>query len=127
MNDMPKGIMRKLKPDFMARAPRILLDNMVKLDDKDVDVIPDDDPVYNLDLQSQPARYYESPKVLGQLYRALDETRLVHEMKNMYPSLLDHDNSEASVLEQAWIIVQRNADLVHWKHLLPQVRHLKAA
>lgn len=126
MGDMPKNLLRKLRPDFMATAPRMLLDNMVKLDNQDDDAVVDNDPVYNLDPQGQPCRYYESTKVLGQLYRAIDETQFIKEMKDMYPSLLDYDATDATVLERAWIFVQYKAQVIQWRHLLSQARHLKA-
>ncbi|KAK4223301.1 RNA dependent RNA polymerase-domain-containing protein [Podospora fimiseda] len=75
MKSMPKN--PRWKPDFMARAPDIQIYDKgdVELDDYVVHEYDDDD-------SGDPGprlRYYKSEKIIGQLFRAVDEHRIWHE------------------------------------------------
>lgn len=62
------------KPDFMAPGPRMFVQKdraLYKMEDYDEDDADDDVQV----------SYYESEKVLGHLYRAIDEKKFLREMK----------------------------------------------
>lgn len=67
------------RPDFMAPGPQVLVDKSVTRyqEDRDPrDEEEDDDEFGNL-----PMRYYESEKILGKLYRKIDERSFIQDIQ----------------------------------------------
>ena len=64
------------KPDFMAPGPKVkieeLNDPLSVVMEEILEATPDD-PVVALDPNERKTRYYESPHILGKLYRLVDE------------------------------------------------------
>ncbi|KAK5173143.1 uncharacterized protein LTR77_003265 [Saxophila tyrrhenica] len=70
----------RMRPDFMAPSPRVVVSAGGHLDVEEDD--NEDDPAFeDLDAEKRPFRYYESQKVLGQLYRAIDEQKFLSKMQ----------------------------------------------
>ncbi|KAF8471693.1 RNA dependent RNA polymerase-domain-containing protein [Kalaharituber pfeilii] len=76
MSELPKC--GRARPDFMAPGPHLLVDRLVNRYEEERDARDgeeDGDEYGHL-----PTRYYESQKILGKLYRAIDEREFVSEV-----------------------------------------------
>jgi hypothetical protein len=77
MKEVPKH--DRCRPDFMAPSPRVIVSSEGHLDLEEEDNV--EDPAFeDLDVEKRAIRYYESKKVLGQLYRAIDEQHFLAKM-----------------------------------------------
>lgn len=65
-------------------------------------------------------KYYESDRVIGRLYRAVDEDVFFEELEDDASSLFSYDSS-SNILEEIWSRVEEAMDSTAWKH------HLKTA
>lgn len=59
-------------------------------------------------------RYYESNKVLGKLYRAIDERKIIEEIKDREARGIA---SVSTLIEVVWSMVQQECSLIQWEHL----------
>ena len=85
-NELPRPDSASCKPDFMAPGPRVLLvDSAMTIENEDSNGLyheDEDDVLEDLEtFQGPKIRYYESQKVLGHLYRALDEHKFLREVQ----------------------------------------------
>lgn len=78
MKQCPKY--NRCRPDFMAPSPRVVVSEAGMLDFEEEDN-EDDEAFEDLDVEPRAMRYYPSNKVLGQLYRAIDEHRFLARMQ----------------------------------------------
>lgn len=82
MDKLPK-FNRRIKPDFMAPAPHVTIGTLeaslqfVQQDENDPH-----DPVASLDPDQRKLVYYKSERVLGQLYRKIDEKGFYEELRS---------------------------------------------
>lgn len=78
MNECPKY--ERCRPDFMAPSPRVVVSERgyVAYEDEDNE---EDEAFEGLDVERRSFRYYESQRVLGQLYRAIDERKILAQMQ----------------------------------------------
>ncbi|KAH9824517.1 RNA-dependent rna polymerase like protein [Teratosphaeria destructans] len=81
MKECPKH--DRIRPDFMAPSPRVVVSDKGFLDIEDEDTI-DDEALAGLDPEQRGYRYYESPKALGQLYRNIDERQFLESMQQQH-------------------------------------------
>jgi len=79
MSEMPR--IRPTKPDFLAPGPGVVVGSQIELDESKTN-----DGL----IGSNRTRYYESEKILGQLYRAVDEANFVKKLRH------PHDNTAIS-------------------------------
>ncbi|GAB7352148.1 hypothetical protein MBLNU459_g2637t1 [Dothideomycetes sp. NU459] len=116
---------KRFRPDFMARSPRAIIEaGGIGVLDDDEDEVADDDPVVALDPDhTGPMRYYPSEKVLGHLYRAIDEQRFLADMHRQNRLLTD--GTENTMMARLWDYVQRNNLLVQWEHHTDLARQIK--
>ena len=77
MKQLPKY--DRLRPDFMAPSPRVHITETGEVEIEELDEI-NDDAFEGIDEERRPLRYYKSQKVLGQLYRNIDEKRFLEDM-----------------------------------------------
>jgi hypothetical protein len=112
MKLMPKFI--PVRPDFMAQGPNIKIEKKEGLLVEQSSTQMPDERAEDEDFV--PYRYYESQKILGKLFRAIDEHEIFSDLhKYRMPS----SNSEKSLLDQLWSYVKKECRLVHWKqHLI---------
>ena len=114
MKLMPKVI--PIRPDFMAR--RAKHQNREKeglLVEQTSNQRPDDQ---DEDEDFTTYRYYESTKILGKLFRAIDE----HEI---FSDLHQYRMTSTSLLDELWRHVQHKCRLVHWRQHLNEAREIK--
>lgn len=100
---------------------------MIELGD---DQLPEDielqDDVEELDEISQPVvRYYESPKILGKLYRAIDEQKFFREIQNTPRAHLEVSEAKKSVLDRVWAYVEQKTALIQWQHYIEFAKDIK--
>ena len=122
---MPKSSF--VKPDFQAPGPRVLINNTVNLEEGQN---PEDmEPQYDVeeldDISQPPTRYYPSQKVLGQLYRAIDEQKFFEEIQTQPRSSGQSSTIQRSLLDQAWRYVEEKTSLIQWQHLVDFARDIK--
>ncbi|RPB21622.1 RdRP-domain-containing protein [Terfezia boudieri ATCC MYA-4762] len=68
----------RTRPDFMAPGPHLLIEKVTEYsEERD----PRDDENNDDEYGNAPTRYYESEKILGKLYRTIDERKFKSEIK----------------------------------------------
>jgi len=117
------------RPDFMSPDPRLLLNEdgqadkfeiaeFVESDDERDDV---EKAFLNPDQQNQRTLFYQSQKVLGKLYRAIDERAFLEELKFRH-----HPGAKKSVLtERLFAYIVRQTKGIQWDHLLDWARGIR--
>ena len=63
----------------------------------------------------QKKRYYESEKVLGKLYRSIDEQKFLEEIEEQSRSI---SRSTDNLLGAVWKYVQRRTVMIEWRHCI---------
>lgn len=116
MNQAPKGADRN-RPDFMANGPGLVINKMgaTELEEEDADDIDDPDSVSVLDPEKFTIRYYRSQKILGILYRKIDETNFFSRMKNDFEASRNSMGHE-SLIQKLERYVDRETRLFQWEH-----------
>ena len=92
----------RCRPDFMSPSPRIGMTDEGNLEVEDLDD-QDDAAFEDLDAERRPFRYYESHKVLGQLFRNIDERQFLRDMQQQRRlTSANASSSSSSVLARLW-------------------------
>jgi hypothetical protein len=100
------------RPDFMATGPNVVIESEMPLrlsDTKHTEVIDEDEdgPRY---------KYYESPKILGKLYRAVDEGQILEAIQKAGRSQTARSSSgKDSVLMAVWTNALERSGSVNWQ------------
>lgn len=120
MSQMPKDFNRRAKPDFMASAPRLIMQGGVSIENLAMIDDNENDPVSALDPSSRPTTYYRSQKVLGHLYRNIDETKFLQDIRHRHAS-------DQSLMKRAWSYCNRETKTIQWAYQLEIARNIRAA
>ncbi|KAJ8612959.1 hypothetical protein MRB53_037167 [Persea americana] len=121
MRNMPtdREYARRCKPDYMAYAPGLVIhpQNGISLNNEDETAEDrDDDPVANLD-HSKASLYYESPKVLGQLYRNIDERKFLSDFHDPTSGIgAGAGAREDSLMGKIVKYIGKSTHLIHYSH-----------
>jgi hypothetical protein len=78
----------------------------------------------NHDDELQEYRYYESEKVLGKLYRAIDEREVfrdIHRMGGQH----EYDYSSTYLMDAVWAFVKKRCSTLSWSHHLDWARDIR--
>ncbi|CZS94939.1 related to RNA-directed RNA polymerase [Rhynchosporium graminicola] len=113
----------KWRPDFEAPGPHVNIEKQGGLSLEEIDDPDTDDPADEDDDFSK-HRYYESSKVLGKLYRAIDEREIFEHIKRR--SLNPDISSEATVIDSVWDHVRTKCALFQYSHHLEWARDIRA-
>lgn len=116
---------RRLRPDFLAPGPRIIMQDSgpTILDDEELNDEDEDD--LTADLLPRSHHYYTSRKVLGQLYRAIDEERFLRELNVTRASgTYQPDTRVTSLMEKLWGYVRRESITVQWEHYREEAKEI---
>ncbi|THV87176.1 RNA-directed RNA polymerase [Aureobasidium pullulans] len=114
----------RVKPDFMAPSPRVILESGGLASFQDAlenEQDEENDPISDLD-GVRPIRYYRSEKALGHLYRAIDEHQFLETMQNV-PKLAH--GLEDTVLDTLWTYIQQHISVVQWQHHTDLARQIR--
>lgn len=68
---------------------------------------------------------YESDKVLGKLYRAIDERVVFRQLQKQSSELAKENLSNQSVMQRVWNYVQDATAVIQWKHHLDWARDIQ--
>ncbi|KAL0260085.1 hypothetical protein SLS55_005830 [Diplodia seriata] len=123
MSQIPRNDM--IRPDFMASGPRVIVEKRGAVFQEDEeDDLDEDDAVGALDPDYKTFRYYESERVLGQLYRSIDEKKIFQEMQRHATGTKSHLGG-MNLMDQVWAYVQRETALIQWEEYKPLARNIK--
>ena len=113
-----------MKPDFQAPGPRVLIENLIRLENLEDHV--DAEEIEELDEYTVPTpKYYRSEKILGKLYRAIDEHQLFQEIQQSnYNGNLSR--SQENQFSGVWKHIRDRAALIQYEHYLDFARNIKA-
>ncbi|PBP20340.1 RNA-dependent RNA polymerase [Diplocarpon rosae] len=117
MKRMPK--FTPVRPDFMAMGSIVRMEKKEGLQLEAKALLSQDDD--NDDDESPAYRYYESHKILGKLYRAIDEHEVFSEIKK-YRML---STKTPSVLNRIWVHVQKKCWNLQWARHVTWAREMR--
>ena len=87
----------------------------------------EEDVVTALDPEGTKMRYYESSRILGELYRAIDEHDFLEKLQKQSTSSPIAADTKPTIIDQVWRYVLRQTRLVQWAHQREHVRDIKEA
>lgn len=110
------------RPDFMAPGPHVKVEkrNAISFD------VPAEKPEQDeddIDDFTNRTRYYESEKVLGKLYRAIDEYGIFKEIQERLE--IEDRSDDSTVIPKVWDHVQHACRGFQWKHHLEDAREIR--
>lgn len=116
-----------VKPDFQAPGPRVLIDNTIELSEGQLpgDISDDDEMEEMTGVSQQRIRYYESQKILGQLYRAIDEQKFFEQIQSQSQIPRGALGGVRSHLDSVWSYVQEKTALIQWQHFTERAKDIK--
>jgi hypothetical protein len=116
MAQIPRGT-DHIRPDFMAPGSNLVINEMgaAELEELEGEDIDDPDGVSVLDADKARARYYRSNKILGVLYRDIDEKKFFDRMKNDFETFRRRWGGE-SLVQKLERYVIREIRGVQWEH-----------
>ncbi|KAL1640179.1 hypothetical protein SLS58_007130 [Diplodia intermedia] len=124
-----------IRPDFMATSPHVpvvrkdgvgFVDDDAAHDDDDDD--DDADAFEALDPDLRSYKYYASDRVLGHLYRAIDEKTIFEDMHRRIRSSttpLRAADDGTALLSHIWQYVVRETALIQWESYKPLAREIR--
>jgi hypothetical protein len=112
LSKMPRH--SNVRPDFQAPGPRVLVEDQINVQEESDDDPDDKDD--NEEASMPQLRYYESQKVLGKLYRAIDEYKIFQQIQGQSRPLKDSVKSGKDAIEKVWDYVQNVTALIEYRH-----------
>ena len=108
----------KYRPDFQAAGPRVLIEKDINFEEVDSTRHPEEDEeVEEVASYSPPMpRYYESGKILGKLYREIDEQKFFEELQRQSRLSVLHPNKARSLAGAVWNYVREKTANFQWHH-----------
>ena len=70
-------------------------------------------------------RYYESPKILGKLYRKIDEHKFFKEIQAQSGMSGLHSRKTRSLADAVWEYVREKTMLIEWQHYIEFAKDVK--
>jgi hypothetical protein len=120
MSQLPKY--NNWRPDFLAPGPHVTIEKKDGLSFEETHYRDLDDEEDDED--SLPRfRYYESTKILGKLYRSIDEREIFSQIQQR-SSETSKDHA-STVIHAVWDYVQRVCRLIQWEHLEEWARGIR--
>ena len=115
------------RPDFLAPGPHVAIQKDKPLS---FDARPEHNDGYDDDDDFSPYRFYQSDKILGKLYRNIDEREVFSGIQQQGLSKCVNEVNRArysisSVLEGVWTYVQHRCQAIQWEHHLDRARGIR--
>jgi hypothetical protein len=125
MKRLPKY--NRVRPDFMAPSPRVQDNDSGEIEVEELDDY-DDDAFEGIDEERKPIRYYKSNKVLGMLYRNIDEKQFIADMQTSHHARRQVTKSSDGLMAKLcdYVIQQAEAYGVMYDHHLKFARDVRA-
>ena len=123
---MPKW--PKARPDFLAPGPRVLVDKAVVFEEEEELDSPGDHDLELHEVASYEApqiHYYESTKVLGQLYRDIDEQKFFQDIQKQSRPSTSSASTNKSLADAVWKYVLEKVALIQWRHWLDFAKDIR--
>lgn len=114
-----------VRPDFQAPGPRVLIDEEITLQDEDKDEFEDKDDIAETSMPR--IRYYASKKVLGKLYRAIDEQQIFDQIQRQSRAPRGSLRATQNALDVIWKYVEKATALIQWHHYEEFAKDVKEA
>ncbi|EFQ92511.1 hypothetical protein PTT_10351 [Pyrenophora teres f. teres 0-1] len=116
ISKIPRGF-DHIRPDFMAPGTNLVVNELgaAELEELEPDDIDDPDGVSVLDADKGRSRYYKSDKILGILYRDIDERKFFNRMKKDFETFRNRWGGE-SLVQKLRRYIQRETLGVMWDH-----------
>lgn len=117
----------RVRPDFMAPSPRVQVNDSGDIEIEEFD--PNDDEAFEgIDEERKPLRYYRSNKVLGMLYRNIDEKHFIADMQNSHHARRKAVEPSHGLMSKLcnYVIQQAEAYGVLYDHHLEFARDVRA-
>ena len=129
LSQLPRS--KRFRPDFMAPGPRYRIEKrgIQFLDEEALEGMDEEEPdvVTALDPDSAQIQYYESTRVLGRLYRAIDEQNFLEELQKQSRTSSKDVDTRATLINKVWQYALRQTHLVQWAQHKDQARDIKEA
>ncbi|KAI9668532.1 MAG: hypothetical protein M1829_005349 [Trizodia sp. TS-e1964] len=106
-----------LRPDFMANGPRIDIVRGVSFEELSSQQNP------YLEGENRVSRYYESQKILGVLYRAIDEREIFESIRKT--TALSAARESRGILRPVWEYVLEKAQGIQWANYIEWATGIK--
>ncbi|KAL8705424.1 MAG: hypothetical protein Q9201_001448 [Fulgogasparrea decipioides] len=114
----------KVRPDFQASGPRVLVGESITMEKLQAPPSDDSDDDDDEIQETTPGiEYYESQKVLGKLYRAIDEHDFFAEIQRQ--SRVARRSQSISLAEKVWAYVRVKTALIQYEHHLGFARDVR--
>lgn len=113
------------RPDFQAPGPRVLIEENINIQDDKADESEDNEEVEETSVPR--IRYYESRKVLGKLYRAIDEHQIFKQIQAYSRAPQGSLRGSRSPIDLVWEHVQNATALIEWNHYSEWAMEIKEA
>ncbi|KAH0559780.1 hypothetical protein GP486_003706 [Trichoglossum hirsutum] len=114
------------RPDFMATGPRVKVEKNIELCGQQLsDEADEEDIIRDLDPDGKGYRYYESKKVLGKLYRAIDERSFFSNLQEQSERLIRANAPTETIMGRLWGYIQRVTNPIQWRHHRELARDIK--
>jgi hypothetical protein len=114
LNEIPRS--PSIRPDFMAPGASTKIEKRISMRPLTSQERDETDP--------RGYRYYESERVLGTLYRSVDEDAFFEALEDDASSVFSR-GSNCSVLEQVWRYVETAAPSVPWRSYLKAAAEIR--
>jgi hypothetical protein len=114
------------RPDFMAPGPRYRIEKQgIQFIEEMEDDDEEEDVVTALDPEGTQMRYYESQRILGRLYRAIDERDFLKELQKL--SKTSSIAAKPTLIDQTCQYAVGQTRLVQWAHQKHHARDIREA
>ncbi|CAO2656156.1 Nn.00g049590.m01.CDS01 [Neocucurbitaria sp. VM-36] len=116
MSQIPRGS-DYIRPDFMAPGSNFVINELgaAELEELEQDDVDEPDVVSVLDADKIKTRYYRSEKILGVLYRDIDEKKFFNKMKNDF-EMFRHTWGGESLVQKLARYIDRETQGILWNH-----------
>lgn len=112
----------RARPDFMVSGANVVIDTKIKF------VEEEDEEGGSFGSSNDGGRsyaVYKSDKVLGKLYRAIDERVVFQQLQKQSSELAKDNLPNQSVMQRVWNYVQDATAVIQWKHHLDWARDIQ--
>ncbi|CAF9923800.1 MAG: hypothetical protein ALECFALPRED_002550 [Alectoria fallacina] len=117
----------KARPDFLAPGPRVLVEKNINFEEADLSTPPDEDNELDEVASYGPPKvhYYESQKVLGKLYREIDEHKFFMAIQEQSRMPGFNPGKTHSLADAVWKYACDKTALIQWQHYLNWAKDVK--
>ena len=121
MSKLPKHI--PARPDFMITGPEVRIAEGIRLED--IVEEAERSAVVEEENEGPKYEYYESAKVLGKLYRAINESEIFQDLQQSTSSTIEARRDDRAIIRKVWEHVSRKIPSTRWKRYVSEARQIR--